>query len=59
MHDELHDICPKFDDDENMYLTLEEDEKFDFSSYLRPRFDDNDEMFFEDEEVYVEGREIV
>jgi hypothetical protein len=42
-----------------MYLTLDECEEFDFSHYIRPRFNDNDEMLFEDEEIYVEGREIV
>jgi hypothetical protein len=42
-----------------MYLALDECEEFDFSHYIRPRFNDNDEMLFEDEEIYVEGREIV
>jgi hypothetical protein len=36
-----------------MYFTVAEREAVDFSKYLRPRFDDNDEMYFDDESIYL------
>jgi hypothetical protein len=38
-----------------MYFDNAAEETFDFSHYIRPKFDDNDKMYFDDDEIYLEA----
>jgi hypothetical protein len=38
-----------------MYFDNVAEETFDFSHYIRPKFDDNDNMYFDDDEIYLEA----